>query len=306
MNRSDTVEIMYKWSTLVAAIAIMTNLLVMAEGGVICSRYGFDKDHPGLSCADIYYKNSESHGKSGYYFINSTDDHVYCDMELECAGTKGGWMRIADVDTRRGDECPSGWVKSSQHHSCRADKDTPGCYPTILDTLSTTYSEVCGKITGYQKGSMDRFQPSARPLFEFESGPLDGIYVDGISVTLDSPRKHLWTYVVGLSDDYNYSGVNCPCAKYPGPDPPTFVRNHYYCESGNTGRFDSETLYTNDTLWDGADCGPENGCCYQPGMPWFYRDLPKVENSNIEVRICRDQHYHDEGVTVEQMELYVH
>jgi len=277
-----------------------------AEGGVVCSRYGFDKDHPGLSCADIYFKNSESHGMSGYYFINNGDDRVYCNMELECGGTKGGWMRIADVDIKRGDQCPSGWVKT-QDHSCKANNDAAGCHPTILDTVTTTYSEVCGKIIGYQKGSMDGFQPTVRyDASKAENGPLDDVYVDGISVTLGDPRKHLWTYAVGLSQDFNSTGVNCPCAKFPGPDPPVFVRNHYYCESGNTGNFELEKLYSEDALWDGDGCPPGNGCCYQPGMPWFYRELPKAENSTIEVRLCRDQPYGDEGVTVEQMELYVH
>ena len=87
----------------------------MAEDDVTCSRYGFDVDFPGSSCADIYYKNTESHG---YYVINT--DHLffaYCDMELECGGTKGGWMRIADINTRREDIYPSStWVESSQHY----------------------------------------------------------------------------------------------------------------------------------------------------------------------------------------------
>ena len=76
---------------------------------------------------------------------------------------------------------------------------------------------------------------------------LDEIYVDGISITSGNSRKHVWTYAVGLSDDYNYPQYNCPCAKYPGPDPPTFVGNHYYCESGNTGTLSRATFY-NDPL----------------------------------------------------------
>ena len=274
-----------------------------------------DVDHPGSSCADIYYKNSESHGKSGYYVIKTGNlFFAYCDMQLECGGTKGGWMRIADVDTRRGDQCPSGWVKSTRHQSCKANNDAAGCYSTIFDTLSTSYSEVCGKIVGYQKGSMDGFYPSARANGKFltdytpetMSRALDGVYVDGISVTLGSPRKHLWTYAIGLSDDADIPPHTCPCAKTPGPNPPTFVHDHYYCESGNTGAFDANKLYTEDPLWDGAGCLPETSCCYQPSMPWFYRQLPKPEYGSIEVRICRDQNFNDEDLTVEQMELYVH
>ena len=73
-------------------------------------------------------------------------------------------------------------------------------------------------------------------------GPRDinSYYVDGMSITYGSPRKHIWTYAVGLSDDHNYNGVyNCPCAKYPGTAPPSFVGDHYYCESGNTGAFEN-------------------------------------------------------------------
>ena len=47
---------------------------------------------------------------SGDNWINTTTGvhQVYCDMELECGGHKGGWMRIADLDTSRGDDCPTG------------------------------------------------------------------------------------------------------------------------------------------------------------------------------------------------------
>ena len=51
--------------------------------------YGFDIDYPGASCADIYTKNSTSHGRSGYYVLK-TDNlfFAYCDKELDC-GNKG-------------------------------------------------------------------------------------------------------------------------------------------------------------------------------------------------------------------------
>ena len=45
----------------------------------------------------------------------------------------------------------------------------------------------------------------------------------------------------------------------------------------------------------------------QPGLPWFYRKLPQAaKNGDIEARICRDQHFNDEDLPVEQLELYVH
>ena len=90
-----------------------------------------------------------------------------------------------------------------------------------------------------------------------------------------------------MSDDYNYTYVNCPCAKSLGPAPPTYVGSHYYCESGNTGVFTGkhDILYNNDPLWDGVGCLPENSCCYDAGMPWFFHQFPSTITGDIEVRM---------------------
>ena len=71
-------------------------------------------------------------------------------MELECGGHKGGWMRIADHDTSRGDDCPSGWTKITtimmegqpSIDVCRSLSDNGGCYPTIN---GASYYKICGK-----------------------------------------------------------------------------------------------------------------------------------------------------------------
>ena len=301
-----------KMYTIIVALTILAASLVMAQDDT-CTRYGFDIDLPGASCADIYNKNPTSHGRSGYYVLKT--DHIffaYCDMELDCGGTKGGWMKIADIDTSRGDTCPSGWY--SYNNSYCTGGSSAGCYSVHFSTNCTRYSKVCGKAKGYQKGSMGAFFPFAKKHGQFpdeftptvHSRSLDGVYVDGISITSGFPRKHVWTYAVGTSDDNKgTSPANCPCAKYPGADPPTYVGNHYYCESGNTGSYDAKNLYTDDPLWDGAGCLPENSCCYGEGMPWFFRQFPVKVKGEIEVRICQDQAFNDEGVALEQVELYV-
>ena len=78
------------------------------------------QDNPGKSCDHIYQMNKASRGVSGTYWIQtSTGVHqVYYDMELECGGHKGGWMRIADLDTSRGDDYPSelGTSQLCQHN----------------------------------------------------------------------------------------------------------------------------------------------------------------------------------------------
>ena len=76
----------------------MGTSLVVAQDNTCSTRYGFDNEIPGTSCVDIYKKNPTSHGRSGYYVLKT--DHLfyaYYDMELDCGGIKGGWMRIADI-----------------------------------------------------------------------------------------------------------------------------------------------------------------------------------------------------------------
>ena len=132
---------------------------------------------------------------------------------------------------------------------------------------------------------------------------IDDLYADGISITLGSPRKHVWTYAVGLSDDYNYPKWNCPCATHPGLPPPAFVGNDYYCESGDVGTYVADVYYLSDPLWDGASCTQGNGCCSKIGMPWFYRKLPQPVAEDFEIHFCNDEN--GEDVAIEKLELYV-
>ena len=55
-----------------------------------CSTEGMLQSTPGKSCNDIYQFNKVR--VSGNYWINTTNGvhQVYCDMELECGGHKGG------------------------------------------------------------------------------------------------------------------------------------------------------------------------------------------------------------------------
>ena len=115
----------------------------------------------------------------------------------------------------------------------------------------------------------------------------------------------MWTYVVGLSDDYDYPKYNCPCATHPGPSPPAFVGNDYYCESGDVGKADISTYYISDPLWDGAGCTTGNGCCARIGMPWFYRKLPVPVADDFEIRICKSEGHNDEDIAIEKLEIFV-
>ena len=284
----------------IIAVMLVSSSVMGTQHNHTCTRYGFDVDNPGVSCADIYDNNPASHGKSGYYIVKTDDIHtVYCDMELQCGGHKGGWMKIADYDTSRGDDCPKGWNKITANniYMCRSANDSAGCYPTIFSVYNVGYNKICGKMKGYQKGAPDAFRYSSS---------LDGQCVNGISITLGNPRKHVWTYAVGLSDDHHANSLgNCPCAKHPGKNPPAFVGNHYYCESGNVGYFVRSQYHTEDPLWDGAGCLADNNCCTNIDQPWFLRQLVMKRQDDIEARLCTNNEFSDEAVLVEQIQLYV-
>ena len=131
-------------------------------------------------------------------------------------------------------------------------------------------------------------------------------WLHGVSITLGNPRKHVWTFATGLSDEGNYSDCNCPCAAIPGPDPPAFVDSHYYCEAGNIGIFDIDLHYTEDKLWDGDGCHHvDNNCYANPDMPWFFRQFVSPMHDYLEARTCKGIPFSDEDTLVESIELYV-
>ena len=112
-------------------------------------------------------------------------------------------------------------------------------------------------------------------------------YVDGLSITYgNSPRLHLWTYAAGHSESGDSSQANCPCAAYSGSQPPSFVQDHYYCESGNVGGPEDQ-WYPDDPLWDGEGCPTGNTCCDPPNLPWFNRVINPPPTAGIELRFCQ-------------------
>ena len=264
-----------------------------------CIGLGSTSDQAAKSCGEIYQCNSEA--TSGLYWLTTGDEEsvyiqqVYCDMEAWHCGVKGGWMRVAYINMNQtGEECPSPFqLVTSPKRLC--GRSGSGCYSNTFSTHNISYNKVCGQVRGYQYGTPNGFE---------NSKDINSYYAEGISITHGSPRKHLWTYAVGLSDDYDYSDSNCPCAKNPGPSPPSFVGNDYYCESGNTGTLESMNFY-DEPLWDGEGCGAGNNCCAQSGMPWFSRALPQEVHDDIEVRNCADDGIDKEDTYIEVLEIYV-
>ena len=264
-------------------------------------------NYTGLSCKDIYNNNPETGSKNGYYPINNTI-WTFCNMtaiatavakDHFCAGAGGQWRKIAGIDISAGDNCPTGWLKSSYNDVsfCRAPSDSSGCYSTFFSTNGVSYQHVCGRARGYQKGSPDTFLHNTQLI--------DNAYVYGLSVTHGNPRQHIWTYAVGLTDNGNYPSYNCPCAAIPGPAAPSFVGSNYYCECGGGSTWSTDTYYFSDPLWDGAGCSAGNRCCSNTDQPWFHHQLSNITQDNIVVRICRPQSFSTDGILVDIFELYI-
>ena len=266
-------------------------------------------NYTGQSCEHIYNNNRETGNKNGYYPINN-DQWTFCNMTaiaaglitFSCAGVGGEWKRIASIDISAGDECPTGWSKSS--HSgvsfCRSPSNIAGCYSTIFSANKIRYKRVCGRARGYQMSSTDGFLRYGG----IDPNDINGPYVDGLSITHGTPRQHIWTYAVGQSDQ---GGIiqSCPCAENPGMKPPSFVSSNYYCESGAGDSFSFHTYYVSDPLWDGSGCSSGNNCCSNINLPWFQYQLSGMTQDDIEVRICQDQHFPDEGILIDILELYI-
>ena len=137
------------------------------EALVMCAgRLGVHHSNPGKSCRDIYEYNMASRGQSGYYWIKTDQVYkVYCDVELNCGGIRGGWMRIANVDTSQGDDCPNGWsLITSPQQLCKGSGNESGCYSTSFPNNRAEYTSICGKLHGYQQGSPSAFFHTMYPL----------------------------------------------------------------------------------------------------------------------------------------------
>ena len=217
-------------------------------------------------------------------------------------------MRVANFDmTNPNQACPDGFQLVTRTtpplRTCGSPASArPGCLSTTYRTHGAEYSQVCGRIIGYQFGTPDAFH-------NFFGGQttIDSNYVDGVSLTHGSPRQHIWTFA-GAEDELATDGPDfvCPCTTSSSDPPslPTFVGQDYFCATGSRNRFES-IFYPDDPLWDGQGCGGTSTCCEFNNPPWFCKQLPQPTTDDIELRICLNQHPNNEDVPLELVEIYV-
>jgi len=276
-------------------------LLVVLSSVLLClSQQRQDEDDlKYTSCKEILTKFPDS--PSGYYALEKSTEEVYCDMENKRCGSQG-WTRVAYLDmSSENSSCPENFhLYETPIHSCGGQPNQ--CVKATFPTYGITYSQVCGRVIGYQVGHPNAFGPYKDSQYQDDT-------VDGVLISYGSKRKHVWAYAAGIermptTKDSGY----CPCASnmFDGIVPP-FIGNDYYCDSGNdkgtddgstTGRF-----YT-DPLWIGEGCKPPNVCCFSDSQPWFCKTLADPTSDAIDVYNCNNE-ASGEDTAVELIEIYI-
>ena len=266
------------------------------------SNIGQYQCNPAKSCREI--KDCVPNSPSGYYYIKLTTGptvRVYCKM-TSCKGVDGPWMRV--VDFNADNTCPSGLqLFTNIRRRCGMPSDGAGCASTMFDIHGIPYQKVCGKVIGYQEGSTDAFAHRI-------STSIDGNYIDGVSLTHGhNPRHHIWTFAAAVDESGTHpvAAVFCPCIHSSGSAAsiPSFVGSSYFCDTGTRSRYQSNTLYSDDPLWDGAGCGGSSTCCSFNSPPWFMKQLSSSTSDDLELRVCRDDLRSNEDVGIKSVEIYV-
>ena len=252
------------------------------------------------SCSSLSQYSSAT---SGEYLIGNKS--VYCELEKEIKGNKG-FMRVAYLNMSvPGTKCPGNLTlrQDGSLKTCQRGQAEPGCSSAFFSTCGIPYSKICGRVRGYQWSSPNAFYWFQRnPLFT-----IDDLYVDGVVLTYknNSKRQHIWTFAGALDPIERYVNFACPCTNKDSLisfSIPSFVGKDYFCETGAKDTYLYNKFYIDDPLWDGQGCTEKDICCDRG--QWFCKDVPKT-NSDIELRLCGNEHRSNEDTPLEIIELYV-
>ena len=240
-------------------------------------------------------KSTLSNSPTGYYTVVGDDGlvhQVYCNMGTLC-GSDGSWTRVAYLDmSDTTQQCPDAWrlYERDGVRACGRPQTSGGSCPSVEFTALDSYTEVCGRVIGYQYG----YAGGINPYGHESTYGLDQAYVDGISLTRGSPRQHIWTFITAHNEVSDYVSNNqhsCPCVF---PDSvtallPSFLGDDWFCESGSSGTTAGGVFYNSDPLWDGEQCGQHEPCCDTTGQPWFHKTLDSPSSDYLELRVCDNQ-----------------
>ena len=224
---------------------------------------------------------------------------------FRCGIFSPNWRRVAYIDTTQGPgQCPSGLVEhvnSITNQRACGRSIYRGC-SSVTYPAGGSYTNICGRVRGYQFHTPNAFTGSG-------GQSINDSYVDGISITLGNPRKHVWTYTSYWYEMHNDSNFDvCLCQRSSSnyySRVSSFVGSDYYCETAFATETGSRRIAWENPLWDGAGsaCGNEGRCCATFG--WFHKTVSPSTSDHIEVRWCADQDRGNEDVLTELVEIWV-
>ena len=233
--------------------------------------------------------------------INPYLNSVYGSVSV-CGCGGPSWTKLVDLDMSDTTQtCPtSSWrlVSTSSVRAC--GRTAAGCQSVNFPVRGKSYTQVCGQVNGIQFGNPDGFSTSNRSV---EAG-----YVDGVSITRGSPRKHIWTFVGYVGSHHPWTHSWCPCSNINGQGTtpiPAFIGNNYFCDTGNFATDHRAIYYSGNQLWDGEGCSSISTCCQFNNPPWFCASLPASTTDDLEVRICGNEPTTSEDTVVTRLEIYV-
>ena len=105
-------------------------------------------------------------------------------MENERCGSKG-WTRVALVDmSNKAQSCPGDLTLISSPIRTCGGPTTAGCTSAKFSTHGMSYSQVCGRLRGYQVGETNAFGPYVNDQINLN------LVMDGVLISHGKTQKH--------------------------------------------------------------------------------------------------------------------
>jgi dynein heavy chain len=101
----------------------------------------------------------------------------------------GLWYRVAHCNMSDStQQCPPSWREYNRSgvKACGRPVTSTGSCPDTVYSTNVRYTRVCGRVVGYLVTTPDTVHASKN---------INGIYLDGVSITHGSPRRHIWSYI---------------------------------------------------------------------------------------------------------------
>ena len=134
--------------------------------------------------------------------VSNSVNFVYCELENSTyCNVTGPWVKLASWNIAESDSsCPSGlqlFVNGTVSACGIQVGASPTCQPLPLFSSPVPYTQVCGRMRGYQIGSPVAFS-------NYQASSIVGPYVDRVSITHRSPRQHIWSFGIGLLENVEH------------------------------------------------------------------------------------------------------